>query len=284
MKVSLKTITQYLEVITGSVLFALAVVMFIEPAGLNTGGFIGLAQIISYLLTGHMRLAGIINFCFNIPLFILAWTSISKKFFAKTVLSLIIQSTLMTVLHPAAHPILDETLGNCLFGALLAGMGIGLCLLGSGSGGGLDILGVYLAKKKPNFSVGKLGWIINFFVLGLAAFLFNLQTSLYSMIFIVCMYFVCDKVHYQNINVYALIITDNPEVKESIMKQTGRGVTYWDGEGAWTNSKKEILLCIMNEYEVRTIKKIVHTEDPQAFFLLSKGTPLLGNFEKRLID
>lgn len=278
-----KRVFQYLEVIIGSTLCAVAIQYFISPAGLNSGGFIGFAQILSWLFTGGFQFAGIINFCFNIPLFILSWKSISRSFFAKTLLSLIVQSTLMSVIPVAAEPVFPDILSNVIFGAVLGGIGIGLCLYASGSAGGLDILGVYFSRKGANISVGKISYIINFFVLSLSAYLFNLQIALYSLIYILLMYFVCDRVHFQNISVYALIITRNPNVKTAITSNTRRGVTWWNGKGAYTGNSAEVLLCVMDRFEVSAVKKIVKKEDPDAFFLLCKGTPILGNYEKHLI-
>ena len=281
---SLNTVSKYLMLIAGSLLFPVAVNCFVVPAGLNTGGFVGLAQNISTILVGSAALTGAINFCFNIPLFVLSWKSISHKFFVKTVLSLIIQSTALSFLPVLSEPILPDPLSNAVFAAVIGGFGIGLCLLSGGCAGGLDILGVYFSKKAPDISVGKISYMINFFVLGWSAFLFSLPAAMYSLIFVVIMYFVSDKVHYQNINVMALIITQNPEIKDVILEQTHRGVTCWKGNGAYTHSNTEILLSVVNKYEVNSLKKIVKDHDPHAFLLITGTKPVLGNVEKRLTD
>ena len=83
-----------------------------------------------------------------------------------------------------------------------------------GSGGGLDILGVYFTKKFSDFSVGRLSNIINVLVFGVCAILFNVTTAIYSIIYTACMYLVVDKTHYQNINMTAMIFT-----KEDVYKR-----------------------------------------------------------------
>ncbi len=280
---SKKSFVQYGQLLCGAALFSLAVNLFIEPCSLNTGGLIGLSQLVSFLLFHDNRLTGLINFCFNIPLMMLAWKKISRKFLIKTVVGVAFQSFLLTAIPVPSSPIMPDVLSNVLLAAIIGGVGIGLGLLSSGSLGGLDILGVYFSKKAPDFSVAKLSYAVNLAVLGCSAIVFDLTTALYSLILIGIMYFVSDRVHFQNINVYAIIITQNPEVRKMILEKTGRGVTYWMGRGAFTDHETEILLCIMNRYEVHTIKKLVHKADPKAFFLLTKGNPVLGNFEKRLI-
>ena len=72
-------------------------------------------------------------------------------------------------------PLVDDILTNCIIGGIVTGFGIGLTLRCSGSGGGLDILGVYFTKKLPHFSVGKLSLGINLIIYMICAFLFILK-------------------------------------------------------------------------------------------------------------
>lgn len=257
---------------------------FIAPFNFNSGGLIGIAQILSYLCVGGMQLSGVFNFMLNIPLFILAWKKLHKKFLFKTIISLIIQSTLLSVLTVPAVPVMTDPLASVVVGSVICGIGCGLCLQSMGCAGGLDILGVYFAYTRPDFSVGKVSYVVNFFVEAAAIMLFGLQNALYSLIFILTYYFISDKVHLQNICTYALIITSQPELKTRLLNEIHRGVTEWKAQGAFTGNDKEMLLCIMNRYEVRQVKKIVHETDPKAFMLLTAGKMALGNFERRLVD
>lgn len=277
-----KKLVKNFELVLGSCLFPIAVTYFIQPAGLNSGGFVGLAQIIAYLLPFKgFDATGLINMCFNIPLFILAFRGVGPKFFWRTLFSVALQSFLMSALPIQSKPIMASALSNALVGAVIAGCGIGFCLRASASAGGLDILGVYLSKIRPDFSVGKLSYILNAFVLSISAILFSLQTALYSLIFIMIAYFVSDKVHIQNISVECVIFTKSPEVKEFIMQKIGRGITAWKGYGAYTGSETEILLTIINQYEVRYVRQYIKEIDPKAFMIVSPAKPVLGNFERR---
>lgn len=277
-------IKQYTLLVIGSILFPVGVTLFIVPWKLNTGGLIGIAQILSYSMAGGPSLSGLFNVMMNIPLFILAWKSLRKSFVFKTLISLVIQSALLSFLPVPSSPLLPDVLSNVIFGAVIAGAGCGLCLQSAGCAGGLDILGVYFAYKKPGFSVGKISYIVNAFVELGAVFIFGISNALYSVLFIILMYFVTDKVHLQNICMYGLIITSQPEVKKHLLHDLGRGVTEWKGAGAYTGAEKEILLCIINRYEVKAVKRIVRKYDPQAFFLLCHGKAELGNFERRLME
>lgn len=279
----------YVYVILGGFLFALGVNIFIVPLGLYSGGVIGIAQIIRTCLAtyahidfGQFDIAGIINFLMNIPLFILAYRSISRRFFMKTLLCVITQTIAFSFTMIPSVPIIDDVLAACLLGGIVCGFGIGLALRSGGSGGGLDIVGVYFTRKFPDFSVGKLNIIVNIVVYAISAFLFNIGIAMYSIIYMACMYLVVDKTHYQNINMTAMIFTKNDEVKELIMKEMGRGVTYWQGAGAYTKSQTQILITVISKYEVNQLKKIIYKIDPKAFVIFNEGMSISGNFEKRL--
>ena len=74
----------------------------------------------------------------------------------------------------------------------------------------------------------------------------------------------------------------NQEIQEAIMKETGRGVTYWDGAGAYTKTQTRILVTVINKYEEHQIRRIVASFDPNAFVIFNEGPTVSGNFEKRL--
>ncbi len=204
-------------------------------------------------------------------------------FIRKTVLSLVIQTVAMQSIPVAQTMILPDVISNALLAGVLGGLGVGLCLRSGGSAGGMDILGVYLSKVRRNFSVGKLSYALNAVILTWNGILFGMQSALYSLLFVMVCYFVSDRVHIQNIDVWALIITVNPKIKHEINEQMGRGVTWWNGNGAYTGRQQEILVTCINKYEVRQLSKLVKTLDPDAFVILNDGSPIRGNYEKRLV-
>lgn len=279
---------KYIKVIAGSILFSLGIYLFITPSGLNSGGVVGIAQILNLLLkplnpnAASLDLTGFMNLLLNIPLYVLALRSISKSFCLKTLISIIIQMATLSLLPMRSEAVMPDMLSNCVLGALMSGVGVGLCLQSSGCAGGIDILGVYFSKTKPNFSVGKLSIILNFFVFAFFAYIVNVQNALYSIIFVAVMYFVGDKVHYQNINISAMIFTQNEDLKKEIMRITGRGVTCWKGQGVYTGQDKDILVVALNKYEIRLLEKAIRNVDPHAFMILSEGQKISGGFEKRL--
>ena len=112
--------------------------------------------------------------------------------------------------------------------------------------------------------------------------MFNIEIVVYSLIYATVFSLTVDKVHIQNINTSVMIFTKKLGISKAIMEQTGRGVTNWDGEGAYTNRTSYILFVMISKYEVAQLKKIVRSLDPNAFMIFTEGCSVEGNFEKRL--
>lgn len=284
-----KQITGLLYSICGGVLFAVGVNLFITPLDLYNGGFMGIAQLIRTFLTsalhlsfGQTDIAGIIYFMVNLPLLYLAWSKMGRGFFFRTVVTVIVQTAALTFIPIPERSLIDDRLTSCVIGGIVAGFGTGLVLRGGSSGGGQDILGLYFTKKFRNFSVGKMATIINIFVYGICLLMFNLETVIYSLIYGVISSVACDRIHIQNINMSVMIFTKKLGISKAIMNEMGRGVTNWDGAGAYTNETSYILFVMISKYEVNQIRRIVHNIDPNAFMIFTEGCSVEGNFEKRL--
>ena len=262
-----KRLEQYFYLVLGSTLLTLGIWLFVTPNQINFGGMIGLAQLIDYFIHNFLVLPkslntlGMINLLMNIPLFIFGYKIMNKEFCFKTIISLIIQTVLLSIL-PA--------------------IGVGLALRSSGCCGGIDIATVCLVKKNPDFKAGQLSIIFNVVLFGICLFIYDIKIIMYSIVFVAILYTTADKFHLQNINVAVLIFTKNKEIKEAIMKQMGRGVTYWMGKGAYTETDQEILYVAINKYEIQQLNKIVSSLDPKAFVTLAQGPMVHGGFEKRL--
>ena len=279
----------YIEVLAGNFIFAAGINLFITPAKLFSGGIIGFAQIIrSLLVQGNvpippgMDIAGIINFCLNVPLFLMAYRDISRQFFYRTLAGLAAQTVFITLLKVPLRPILEDELAASIIGGFICGVGIGIALRSHGSGGGIDILCVFFTKKFRSMSVGKVNIIINATVFLLSGLLFSVPTAIYSIINTVCMALIIDRVYSQNINVAALIFTKCGRIQDEVLSQMGRGVTYWDGAGAYTKTGTRIMMTIISKYEVQQLKTIIHKFDPKAFSIFIEGISVSGNFQKRL--
>lgn len=283
-------VTEWIYAIGGSVIYAIGFNMLIVPMGLYSGGFMGLCQLLNLAITkvfgiavpGSFNLVSVLYFVINIPLFYMGYKIMGKSFVIKSLIGVGIVSAALAVVPIAEVPMIEDFLTVGIIGGIVCGAGTGLMLRGRVAGGGNDILGMCMSKKYPNFSVGKLGIMLNIFVYGVCFFLFDIEMVIYSLIYATVVSVTVDKVHIQNINTSVMIFTKKMGISKAIMEQMGRGVTNWDGEGAYTNKTSYILFVMISKYEVNQIKKIVHSIDPRAFMIFTDGCSVEGNFEKRL--
>lgn len=274
-------------IIGGSLLYALGMNLFLTPLHLFSGGGVGLAQLLTLFLeqlidVGSFNLYGIVYMLINVPLLLLAYFRLGYKFFIKTLIGSGAISLFITMIPTLAVPIVDDYLTAVLIGGIACGAGVGLILIAGGSGGGIDVIAMWAAKKFRNASVGKISLYFNVLLYAVMLFLFDAETVIYSLIFTVVFTLVLDKTHYQNINVRVMIFTKKDGIDRAINVRTGRGVTKWDGCGAYTKESTQILVSCINKYEVNEMLDLVHSIDPQAFVIVDENVMVSGNFEKRL--
>lgn len=274
-------------IVGGSILYALGMNLFLTPLHLFSGGGVGLAQLITlfleqFITVGNLNLYGIVYLVINIPLLFLAYFQLGYKFFIKTLIGSAAISLFTTLVPTLSVPIVDDYLTAVLIGGIAAGAGVGLILIAGGSGGGVDVIAMWAAKKLRNASVGKISLYFNVVLYAVMLFIFDAETVIYSLIYTVIFTLILDKTHYQNINVRVMIFTKKSGIDNAINVRTGRGVTKWDGCGAYTQEATQILVSCINKYEVNEMLDLVHSIDPQAFVIVDENVMVSGNFEKRL--
>lgn len=189
----------------------------------------------------------------------------------------------MTLVQSPSKPIIEDTLTAALIGGMICGAGTALTLINGGSGGGQDILGMYLAGIKPDFSVGKLGIMINIFVFGCCALMYDISIVIYSLIYSVIYSVVTDKLHSQNINTQVLIFTHQEEAVVSFIHSMHHSATLWEGKGAYTKKDVSIVFTVISKYEANLLKKKLEQVEPDAFAIFGDNVSVLGNYEKHLL-
>ncbi len=281
---------EFLWSFAGAFLFAFGVNVIITPIGLYNGGFTGIAQLIrtvanntfDFAFLKQYDITGIVYYIMNIPIFWWAWKEMGSRFLINSLITVTIQTAFMTFIPVPEVPVFGDRLMACIIGGLVVGTGVGIILRGRSSGGGQDIVGVICAKKYPGFSVGKIAIMMNVCVYAICLWMFDIEVVVYSLIYTTVLAMACDRAHLQNINMSVMIFTKKDGIDEMVMKEMRRGVTKWEGVGAYTKEDSHILYIMISKYEVEQLKEIVHRVDPNAFIILNEGSMVLGNFEKRL--
>ena len=252
----------------GSALCALAINGVLIPHKFLSGGFVGVALEIHYLLPG-LPVAWL-YFFLNVPLFTLGWMYVGRRFF--------LYSLAGTILFTAAVRWVDVSLAvqDPILAALLAGIiggtGGGVILRSLGSAGGVDILSVILMRR---FSI-RLGF--NTLVLSLAAVLFSLEAALYTLIYMyVSAYIVNMVVTGWSQRKAVLIISSHWErIHEGILHEIKRGATVIPGRGGYTNQPEQILYTVITFRELARLKRLIRSVDPAAFVVVTDTLEVMG--------
>ena len=271
----------------GTLMFCLSINIFVVPNGLYSGGVLGLSQLIRSIVIDVFNLnitfdfSGILYYLINIPLFVLAYKNLSKQFLFRTVLVITVQTLMLSVIPTSA--IVNDTLTNVLVGGLLGGAGLGIILSCGASTGGSDIIGLVMAKKNNELSVGKLGLILNVFIFSITGIMYGLETMIYSIVYSFVDSLTLDKMHEQNICSTAFIFCKkNPkEINNFIKNDLGRDFTYWDAKGGYDDSRTYIIYTALTKYELIKLERKIKECDFNAFMVKSDGIGIKGEFEKK---
>lgn len=272
---AIKTILTNIGLIaSGCMVFAVGMNSVMIPHQLYGGGLAGIAILMKYHIS--FLNIGFMYFLLNIPLLVLGWYSISHRFMFYSLFGIIFFSVVADMVH-FPPPLLNDMLLAVLLSGVICGAGSGLILRSLGSAGGLDILAIYL-NKRLGFRTGTVLFIFNSFIILAGAWLLDLEKALYSVIYM----FVCSRVINLVVRGFSdrksiMIISDVAEdIAAELLKHNGRGVTFLEGEGAYSHQKKKVILTITNLTDLPKMKELVLKCDPRAFVVINDAVEVLG--------
>ncbi|GAB0299190.1 YitT family protein [Staphylococcus pseudintermedius] len=256
-----------------------ALELFLVPNQLLDGGIVGISIILSHLLGFKL---GIFIFILNLPFFFLGYKQIGKTFAISTLYAISILSVTTIVLHPI-DPVINDKFLVTIFGGAVLGIGVGIVLRYGGSLDGTEILSILVHSKLP-FSVGEIVMFINFFIFGIAGFVFTWESALFSVV----AYFIASKMidtvllGFDESKAVWVISDAYKDIGEAINSRLGRGVTYLKGEGAYTGEDKRVIFCVITRLEEAKLKDIVMEIDEKAFLSIGNVSEVRGgNHRKR---
>ena len=288
-------VIRVLIVIFSATVYSLAVVWFLEPAGLIAIGLTAVGQILNRLilmLTNNVVNIpiGVFTFAFNIPLCIYGAKHVSKRFVIFTVLSISIQAfwtlgwSWLENVNFGINPE-NERFFLCVIASLLCGVGIGVALRYGTSTGGVDIVAQALALKK-NISIGMFSTIVNLILAFIGGVIMakSWAITLYTFIFIIMSNFVIDKIHtaYNYLRI-DIITNHSEEVAQALLDGINRGCTIANVKGAYTKEEKYDVFMIISSYELQKAAEIIRKTDPAAFMTVSPIKRIFGKFFKHTI-
>lgn len=260
----------------GGAVFAIGLGCFVGPAQIAPGGVSGLSIIINYL-TGLP--VGSLNMSINVPLLLLAWRFLGRRFTLKTLRSVFIQSAMIDLCGLWLPVYAGERIMAALFGGVAIGMGLAPVFMRGSTTGGTDVVSRLIQLRFRHVPIGKLLFLVDTMVLFLSVAVFqNIETGLYGMICIYTSNRVLDGILYglDTGKVLLVISGKNPEIARQIMDRLERGVTFLQGSGAWSGQERQILLCAVRAAQSYKVEEIVRGIDPDAFLIVMEANQIAG--------
>lgn len=267
----------------GCLCSALALSLFLKPNGMISGGINGISILLETLTPLPLS---ILVFLLNLPLLVLGFFKLNKTFMAFSCISVLVLSGslgLIEAIFPPGFSLTQNTLLAAVFGGLLNGVGLGLCFRKGTSTGGLDILATII-RRRSNLKIGTVLQIFNFFIVLASSFIFSLDQALFTLISMALSYQVLDRISLgvgRQKQVF-IISSRYQEIAQEIQYRLDRGVTFLQGQGAWTRHEVKIIYCIVSSRQLVYIRKYVKTIDPGAFMAISDTAEIQGRGFKKM--
>lgn len=259
----LKVVSKVILIIIGALIAAYGLEAVLIPNNVSDGGVTGLSIVGSQLFGLPL---GVLIGIINIPFVWLGYKQIGKSFAFYSVIGIASLAVGTVLMHHVPTIIEGDTLLVTVVGGIIIGFGMGLALRNGGALDGIDMLAVLLSRKLP-FGTSDLILFLNTFVFIIVSTVFGLQGAILSAI----AYFIASKViHIVEEGLSGSktfkIITKQPELMvETIRDRLGRGATYNDAYGGYSNELFKEITCVINRLEESKMKEIIYEIDKNAF-------------------
>ena len=263
--------------IFGSAVFALGFSLFLQPNDMSAGGISGLALIFVELTS--IGTVGMLSILINLPLFILGGLKIGKRFFAGSLLGMLLSSVLIDAFAAVPFPA-TEPLIAALYGGVTCGLGLGVVFICGTSTGGSDILVRLLKLRYRNVPIGQISMYFDAIVVTLTGLVFHdVSKALYTGVTVFVCGKVLDAVVYRfDYSKVALIISSEYEaIAVAIGQKLDRGATFLHAEGSYTHNQTKVVLAAVKRQQVAELKELVVRIDPKAFIIVQEAHQVLGD-------
>ena len=274
-----RDIKRFIVITLAAVLMAVNIKTFVKTGDLFPGGANGITLLITRSADVFFNVKlpyTLVNLILNfVPIYI-GFKFIGKKF---TLFScwVIFFAGFMVDIIPG-YVVTEDILLISIFGGMINGTVISICLLMNATTGGTDFISIFLSEKKgvDAFNIILAG---NAVVILIAGFLFGWDRALYSIIFQYVSTTVIRILYrkYQQITLF--IVTDHPnDVCDMISNISNHGATTWKADGYYNHSDRTLVYSIVSSAEADKVVSAIKEIDKSAFINLIKTQQLLGNF------
>ncbi len=279
MKKSYSSLWWFAKVMVGCSLFGIGFNLFLSPHDVNVGGVSGLGM--TFLkFTGIQGIAlGTLTLLINLPLFVLAWFKLGKKFVMGSLLGMAASSLSIDLFAWVPVPEVDLLLA-AVAGGVTCGLGLGMIFATGASTGGSDIICRLLKRRFQYLQIGVITTCFDFVVAVLTGIAFqDAAKALYSGVSIFVTGRVIDAVVYSfDYSKVALVITREHEKVASVVgRELHRGSTFLQGQGAYSGTEVKVVLTAVKKHQIADLKRIVAEIDKDAFVIVQEAHQVLGD-------
>lgn len=269
-------------ILLGTFIMAIGINAFIIPHSLLSGGVSGLAIILHYLTNTS---AGIFVLLLNIPIFILGFKEIDRRFAFVSLVGMVSSSFFLILTESLSKTIwIEDILASSIYGGIFVGFASGIIFRVRASTGGTDIISVIM-KKKFEIGISSILFIMNVIIVLIGSLISDYTLAIYTLISMFISTVVMNKIIIGlDTKKLVLIITDNhEEISKSLMDRVKRGVTFLESEGAYSRKKKKVVYCVISTRQLAVVKNIVIDTDPTAFMTVMDTAEIHGSGFKKPI-
>lgn len=267
-----------LMITAGNLLVAIAVVFFILPENILSGG-VATVAILLHAVTGISNVVLIV--ALNLGLFVLGALCLGKKFAISSFLSTLLYPlfvALLSTLDLAPFKTVDPILAS-FYSGIITGAGLGLVFRVNASTGGMDIPALIL-HKYLRIPQGQSVLIVDSITILCGLFTFGLNPVLTGLIAIMSSTFTINAIQTmggQSAQNLMIISEKYKEIEDYLLDDLSRGVTILQGKGAWSNENRPVLMCVVHTREYATVQREIGKIDPKAFVIVNNVHEVWGS-------
>ena len=271
-----KAVIAVFIVILGNILYALAVKLFLIPAGLVTGGTTGIGLAVNYAAGVPVATFVLI---FNVVMLAAGFAVLGKQFALTTIVS--------TFTYPLALNALDMLLGDVvltrdvfictMFSGLGIGLSLGIVIRAGASTGGMDIPPLVLNHFfKIPVSAGL--YFFDFIILLVQAFFQPLEKVFYGIVLVIIYTVTLDKMLLMGTTKTEVrVVSDHArEICDAILKRMDRGVTLLSAKGGYLKEDTTVVLSVISNRELPRVERLIHEIDPESFIVVNRVSEVSG--------
>lgn len=258
---------------------------FVHTGGLLPGGFAGLTILFQNISRTFLHFEipyGPIYILMNLFPILMSFRKIGKKFTIYSCITIVTVAFLTDFLP--LYKITSDILLISVFGGIVNGLAVSVCLSARATSGGTDFIAIYISEK---FGVDAWNYILifNVCVLTVNGFLFGWDKALYSIIFQYVstqVIDICNK-HYKKNTLF--IVTDHPkEITEVINRLTMHGATEMRVTGTYEDTPRSMIYSVIDTEEIKLVTQQIKEVDPAAFVNVMRTDQIYGRFYMRPND